>query len=396
MKFHVGSLIVFLAASPVSAFPVKCCLTYKPVGHVRTDPIINQECLSDHVHTFYGPQRLRPETTPQDLLDTPIELTSGEVLENKSLYWHPSIYSVSRDGGNTLYNFADVSSTTTYYRFDDTRRNEMTPFPKGLVMIGAKDPLVSGAATESECCDNAEGDCVFSEDTGVIFPSQKCDLFSVWMRFPICWNGALDSDDHSSHVAYTVNGELDGDCPSTHQAGRFPQIQVFVGVENYLGGDHTFSDGSNVLHADFMNGWDEDTLQSILNSCQPADLGNPDACGCEDFFTMKGNGDDRRLDEDEDSGDCDEDEEDTEFLDCIQPPPLDTKATIAAEEVTGIASLPHDTCNGELLPPGSGGNTVDANGFKFDCRNEEEDGEDDEDEDGECARLFGLLCGDKE
>ena len=29
-----------------------------PVGHVRTDAILQKNCLSDHVHTFYGPPLL--------------------------------------------------------------------------------------------------------------------------------------------------------------------------------------------------------------------------------------------------------------------------------------------------------------------------------------------------
>ena len=27
-----------------------------PIGHARVDPILQDNCLSDHVHTFYGPQ----------------------------------------------------------------------------------------------------------------------------------------------------------------------------------------------------------------------------------------------------------------------------------------------------------------------------------------------------
>ncbi len=34
---------------------VKMCLFYQnAAGHARTDPILNQGCASDHVHTFYG------------------------------------------------------------------------------------------------------------------------------------------------------------------------------------------------------------------------------------------------------------------------------------------------------------------------------------------------------
>jgi len=29
-------------------------MEYVPIGHLRTDPVVTQTCLSDHVHTFYG------------------------------------------------------------------------------------------------------------------------------------------------------------------------------------------------------------------------------------------------------------------------------------------------------------------------------------------------------
>ena len=63
-------------------------MDFLPLGDVRTDPIINPTCLSDHVHTFYGAQRMRPETTYEDLRSA--DGNSGNVVENKSLYWHPT------------------------------------------------------------------------------------------------------------------------------------------------------------------------------------------------------------------------------------------------------------------------------------------------------------------
>lgn len=66
---------------------------YLPIGHLRTDPIISRDCLSDHVHTFYGPPKIHPAVTFDELRDVggdgsvPHEATSGNVLENQSLYW---------------------------------------------------------------------------------------------------------------------------------------------------------------------------------------------------------------------------------------------------------------------------------------------------------------------
>ena len=75
---------------------------FLPVGHVRTDAIINPECLSDHVHTFYGPPLLYPKVTFDDLRNSDPSLSSGNINENNSLYWHPAVYHVATDGKKTL------------------------------------------------------------------------------------------------------------------------------------------------------------------------------------------------------------------------------------------------------------------------------------------------------
>jgi hypothetical protein len=73
---------------------VKMCLFYdRPSGHARSDPIINNQCTSSHVHTFYGPKSFHPNTSYEDLLLTPASMNTSPFVENKSLYWHPSIVS---------------------------------------------------------------------------------------------------------------------------------------------------------------------------------------------------------------------------------------------------------------------------------------------------------------
>ena len=65
---------------------------------VRTDPLVFSQtgpCLSDHVHRFYGavsPRTMRPEVTFADLRAA--TGNTGNVEENKSLYWNPVIYKV--------------------------------------------------------------------------------------------------------------------------------------------------------------------------------------------------------------------------------------------------------------------------------------------------------------
>ena len=75
---------------------------FLPVGHVRTDAIINPDCLSDHVHTFYGPPLLYPNLTFEHLRSSDPSLSSGNIEENNSLYWHPAAYHVAENGKKTL------------------------------------------------------------------------------------------------------------------------------------------------------------------------------------------------------------------------------------------------------------------------------------------------------
>jgi len=67
----------------------KMCLFYpSPSGHARSDPIINQDCASDHVHTFYGPQNFHPNTSSDDLVtNTSPRFSTSPFVENHSLYW---------------------------------------------------------------------------------------------------------------------------------------------------------------------------------------------------------------------------------------------------------------------------------------------------------------------
>lgn len=83
-------------------------------GHIRSDPIITQTCLPDHVHTFYGPsQMLHPAVTSQELRDSSPAQTTGGIKENKSLYWHPTIY--RHDRHTEKYDRQEIDFGSAYY-----------------------------------------------------------------------------------------------------------------------------------------------------------------------------------------------------------------------------------------------------------------------------------------
>ena len=87
---------------------------------------------------------------------------------------------------------------------------------------------------------------------------------------PTCWDGVElgDTNNHRDHMAYTLGGGVAGDCPPGFNR-RLPQIQLFVRVDNYKGGNYQLADGSSNWHVDFFNGWEEGKLDEIIQGCEP-------------------------------------------------------------------------------------------------------------------------------
>ena len=135
MKFVVMLMFVMLVMIPES-WSSSFVMHFQPAGEVRTDPLMFSQtghCLSDHVHRFFGAvsdKSLRPEVTWDDLRAAPDN--SGDVVENKSLYWNPVLYKVLNPGtADETFQFVPVSHASIYYLF---RKGQATAFPKGFKM----------------------------------------------------------------------------------------------------------------------------------------------------------------------------------------------------------------------------------------------------------------------
>ena len=78
MNFYTSALILAMCAG-VDATSIK--MDFLPFGAIRTDPLLNPTCLSDHVHTMYGAKvSVRPELTYDDMRQAPEN--SGNTEEN--------------------------------------------------------------------------------------------------------------------------------------------------------------------------------------------------------------------------------------------------------------------------------------------------------------------------
>lgn len=323
-------------------------MDFRASAHVRLDPIITQTCISDHVHTFYGANTVDPNVSFEDLRKMKNTNNTGNVLENMSLYWHPSVYAYSQK--HNTYTRSDIAYASAYYIWEFGAGARA--FPPGFRMIaGVNDTEQKSRPGATECGDNApvtpclrpDGDCTTTGSH--FFPAKPCHEMEAFMHFPSCWDGVnLDSPDHSSHVAYTNDTLVTGTCPPGFPV-KIPQIALFFRIKPYVGGWHVFSTGTDEFHADYISGWDEKQLQFVLDNCNTPSMDSEPDSFCEDFLTFRDapkglGGSDEKLQAD---------------LMPFQPPPLNTKL-YAPEEVDFVSALPRGACSGTLLSGGNGGN----------------------------------------
>ena len=221
-------------------------MDFLPLADVRTDPIVAPPtCLADHVHTFYGATAsLRPEMSYDDMLAA--KGNSGNVKENKSLYWHPTLYKLNHG----THEKADVWFGTAYYVWKTGGGKGYTKaFPNGFKMIAKGSHAPQKARVRFTCeaprpCDSTATDCRISGDRIVPpppcpntdpsencfteLPQTACAVMEASIVFPSCWDGnSSDSHNHMDHVAYDAEpGDWFMDsCPASHPH-KIPEIHV--------------------------------------------------------------------------------------------------------------------------------------------------------------------------
>merc|ERR1711936_534761 len=139
-------LLLLLIPPPLFVEGTSFKMDFLSSGTVRTDPLMfsqTGECLSDHVHRFYGavsPVTMRPGVTFQDLRAA--TGNTGNVEENKSLYWNPAIYQVKNPNGDKTFELVDIWFASAYYVF---RTKQAKAFPNGLKMKAFGDNKLSRA-----------------------------------------------------------------------------------------------------------------------------------------------------------------------------------------------------------------------------------------------------------
>ena len=156
-------LVLLLAPLPLLVVSTSIKMDFLTSGTVRTDPtMLTQigQCLSDHVHRYYGavsPRTMRPDVSYEDMRSA--SGNSGNVEENKSLYWNPVIYKVNNQNAKKTYEMVDMWFTSAYYVFNT---GQAKAFPNGLKMRTGVEKLsrvVAECVGASTCERDDDGGC---------------------------------------------------------------------------------------------------------------------------------------------------------------------------------------------------------------------------------------------
>lgn len=200
-----------------------------------------------HHHTFVGNATVDAWSTPATLRDGP---TSCSDPFDSSGYWFPSLF-VAREA------VLPQSATVFYVK---RARQELTPLPRGLVMIAG-----NAAARRPQPKSIVSWSCGTGAGDGVKYARVPACSANQWLQlqvtFPSCWNGRrVNSADHKSHMRYLSRGS----CPASHPVALPTLVLIVVYPPVPLGSQ--VATGHYGAHADFMNGWTADVLMRIAHA----------------------------------------------------------------------------------------------------------------------------------
>lgn len=232
----------------VGQFAATCTRTHS----APDDPIVHPgQPGRSHLHEFYGAVDVDADTTPASMIEGD---TTCDKVADRAAYWHPTVYV---DGEPV-----EANELNAYYRAaPGVEPSSVRPFPPGLALIAGD--MTSTVPQPGESVGWTCGTSSRLRDEPPTCPvSAPLHLVLV---FQDCWDGEhLDSDDHRSHAAYSV----DGACPPSHPVS-IPQLTVSVSLPvDGPGHEITLSSGDAYsLHGDFFNGWEPDGLEREIVNC---------------------------------------------------------------------------------------------------------------------------------
>jgi hypothetical protein len=236
----------------VAQFVVECRFSHA----APDDPIVYPgEPGASHLHQFFG-------ATAADAGSTADGLRAGDTTcqdrSDTASYWAPALY---RDG-----EVVEPTRLNAYYRpgpgIDPAT---VDPPPAGLMII-AGDHLADGPQPLSVVGWHCGGSPRLSSEPPTC--TEHAQL-ALRVTFPDCWDGErVDSDDHRSHMARSVDGE----CPASHPVAV---TQLILDIHYPVWGPAVLALASGTplsAHSDFLNAWDQPELERNVRNCINRDL----------------------------------------------------------------------------------------------------------------------------
>ncbi|KAI3337619.1 hypothetical protein HD806DRAFT_44822 [Xylariaceae sp. AK1471] len=320
MKFTTTTTLATLAAVASAAKDSRtfAVLRFNGDGFLTegpVDPIVNPGTESTHYHGIMGGSNFGPTVEGNALMDS--NCTTAKIKNDKSNYWIPSLF--FQDPKNGTFEKVPLFYMNVYYFFEATD-DDIKPFPVGMKMVSGdsktRSPPQSGGALNLDpdngvpinsvqwTCPRSSYDPpsypVNSDGTtaGIVDPNNKgsgsgfplypCDGYASPLRqdihFPSCYNPDASLDDYKNSMKFPSNVGSKQNCPKGWV--HTPHIFFEVYWNTPLFDDYWTSDGKTqpfVLatgdatgyssHGDFISGWDQNTLQTIINTCDAGDSG---------------------------------------------------------------------------------------------------------------------------
>ncbi|WWC87576.1 uncharacterized protein L201_002466 [Kwoniella dendrophila CBS 6074] len=253
--------------------------TNRSIAVTRLDPIVNPNAPSSHLHRIHGSSYFTANLTSAKDMQSLAKCTTTVVQDDKSAYWVAELYYQWPNGSLSSI---PLDRTSLYYFQKAPTGVPIYPFPDNYNLV-AGDPMrrsinytdANTGALWWQCYRGEDG--ADSKNHG--FPSTSCSGGLVQaIQFPSCWDGVYaDNADYTSHVAYPVDGTNGNKCPDAFPKKFITlQFETVFAVQKFpfngagkvtwvLANGDTSGYG---IHADFMNGWKEETLQGVLDDCR--------------------------------------------------------------------------------------------------------------------------------
>ena len=241
------------------------------VKYAFDDPIVYPgKTGASHLHVFFGNTAASAASTPDGLVAAGNSSCLGGTL-NRTAYWAPAVFDAATQ--QVQAPALGVFYYKTGYNFDVTT---IQPMPAGLRMI-------AGDKTATSLQPNVYWECrdhYTSPSATIPTTCPVGDAVRLTINFPQCWDGVhLDTPDHKSHMAFAINRNppQTSTCPADHPV---PLIAMAEHVDYPVtAGAHPerwrlVSDmyaatqpGGLSAHADWMNGWNADTMRKFVKNC---------------------------------------------------------------------------------------------------------------------------------